>query len=412
MYGSRNQRNYLFSTHDSHAAMEMQSRSACADVDRLPEDRLLGAEVDALVAYFVKKYGVTVPTLNRDGMEASHHERQYETYDVWDQQARMVPGEAYDFEVPFDGDASVFMMRPSTWNMNPPIAEVSSRGLLTFSVADRQLVPEDVKKKVDSLLDSIDEYLGWHRSMWSSFEIRLEREVREKVTSRRERLLQQKNSAAALAGLGIKIKEKPGDARTFVAPSIKQKIQPQLPPMKKAEPPDPILDQQTYDNILALIRGAGRSIEQSSSRTRGLDEESLRDMFLVPLNAHFGNATGEAFNVNGKTDILIRHQTGNIFVAEFKIWGGDKHFLQTIDQLLSYLSWRDTKTAIVVFNRNKGFSSVVGKMRELAKTHPNYVRGPVRLDETSDSYTFSLPEDKDRHVTVAMLAFDLGAKTD
>jgi hypothetical protein len=30
----------------------------------------------------------------------------------------------------------------------------------------------------------------------------------------------------------------------------------------------------------------------------------------------------------------------------------------TIAQLLGYVSWRDTKTAIVIFNRNKNFSRV------------------------------------------------------
>ena len=49
-------------------------------------------------------------------------------------------------------------------------------------------------------------------------------------------------------------------------------------------------------------------------------------------------------------------------------------------------------------------------MRELVKAHPNYVSGPIRLDETSDSYTFSLPQDKDRQITIALLAFDLGVK--
>ena len=61
-----------------------------------------------------------------------------------------------------------------------------------------------------------------------------------------------------------------------------------------------------------------------------------------------------------------------------------------------------------MFNRNAEFSGVVARMRELAKTHPNYVSSPVRLDETSDSYTFSLPQDKDRQITIALLAFDLG----
>lgn len=389
--------------------MRAQISAACGEVDDLPENRLLNTDVEALVEYFIDKYSVTVPTLHREGMEGSHHERQYAAYDQWESRKIMVPGEAYDFEVPFTGQADVFQMRPSSFDMNPPTAVVSG-DKLKFTVAGRTLAPEAVQQQVNSLLDSIDKYLDWHRSMWASYPDQLGREVRQRIEARSARLLQQKNSAASLAGLGIKIKEKAGDARTFVPPTVKQKIPPQLPPMRPAVSPDPTLDKDVYQKILGLIRGAGRSIEQSSSRTRSLDEETLRDMFLVPLNAHFGNATGEAFNVAGKTDILIRHETGNIFVAEFKIWGGEKRFLATIDQLLSYLSWRDTKTAIVMFNRNAAFSGVVAKLRELVKTHPNFVSGPVRLDETSDSYTFSLPQDKDRQITVALLAFDLGAK--
>jgi hypothetical protein len=65
------------------------------------------------------------------------------------------------------------------------------------------------------------------------------------------------------------------------------------------------------------------------------------------LNGVFeGQATGETFNFQGKTDILIRAQGKNIFIAECKFWKGEKVFLETIDQLLSYLSWRDSKAAI------------------------------------------------------------------
>ena len=144
---------------------------------------------------------------------------------------------------------------------------------------------------------------------------------------------------------------------------------------------------------------------------RDLEEEALRDIVLVPLNSHFGTATGEAFNFSGKTDVLIRQQGGNLFVAEFKIWAGEKHFIDTIDQLLRYLTWRDTKAAIVVFNRNVGFSSVVAKIRAATLTHSAYVSGPIRLDETSDRYRFALPNDPEREVTIAILAFDLGPAT-
>jgi hypothetical protein len=50
---------------------------------------------------------------------------------------------------------------------------------------------------------------------------------------------------------------------------------------------------------------------------------------------------------SGKTDILIRDNDKNIFIAECKFWGGPKLFKETIDQLLGYTSWRDTKTHCV-----------------------------------------------------------------
>jgi hypothetical protein len=58
-----------------------------------------------------------------------------------------------------------------------------------------------------------------------------------------------------------------------------------------------------------------------------------------------GQATGETFNFQGKTDILIRVEGKNVFIAECKFWKGEKALLATLDQLLSYLSWRDTKAA-------------------------------------------------------------------
>ena len=91
-------------------------------------------------------------------------------------------------------------------------------------------------------------------------------------------------------------------------------------------------------------------MERNPQSFATLDEEAIRDHFLVPLNAQFsGEATGETFNHQGKTDILIRHKDNNIFIAECKFWGGEQLLLETIDQLLRYTQWRDTKTAILSF---------------------------------------------------------------
>lgn len=409
MYGRSHNRNYLFHEGDGQATMQSQIQAAVKEVSALSEERILNSDVAALVDYFASKYAVTVPTLDRDNLVAEHHERQVTVYDQFDQREFQVPGEAYDFELPFDGDAQIFKLKPNTYNFNPPQAEIQG-STLRFSISGRTLDPSAVKRQIDETVNTIEEYLGWHRTMWSPYDTQLRSSVSQSIEQRRSRLLQQKGAALQLAGLGIKLREKPGDTRTFVAPAIKQVLKPQLPPMRAAQPPEPTLSVDQYATILGLLRDAGRSTEQSSSRIRELGEEALRDIFLVPLNSHFGSASGEAFNFNGKTDILIKHEGKNLFVAEFKFWGGEKLYGETIDQLLSYLTWRDTKTAIVVFNRNTGFSEVLDKIRETTKTHSNFVSGPKRLDETSDEYTFSLPHDADRKVTVSVICFDLGSK--
>jgi hypothetical protein len=94
--------------------------------------------------------------------------------------------------------------------------------------------------------------------------------------------------------------------------------------------------------------------ERLPSTYAGKDEESLRDHLILQLEPRFEySSTGETFNKSGKTDILVRHQKSNIFVAECKFWGGAKKHFETIDQMLSYLTWRDSKTAIVYFMDTK-----------------------------------------------------------
>ncbi len=103
----------------------------------------------------------------------------------------------------------------------------------------------------------------------------------------------------------------------------------------------------------------------------GKDEETLRDHFLMVLSPHFQSTTGETFNKAGKTDILIRHERQNVFVAECKFWGGMKGFHATIDQLLGYLTWRDSKAAVISFVRNKELNPVLETIGKETAKHPS-----------------------------------------
>ena len=62
-------------------------------------------------------------------------------------------------------------------------------------------------------------------------------------------------------------------------------------------------------------------MERSPTAFERLEEEHLRDFYLVVLNGHYeGRATGETFNAAGNTYILIRENNRNVFIAECKYW--------------------------------------------------------------------------------------------
>jgi hypothetical protein len=150
------------------------------------------------------------------------------------------------------------------------------------------------------------------------------------------------------------------------------------------------------------------SVERSPTTFAKLGEEQLRDMFLVPLNGYFeGAAGGETFSAEGTTDILIRVDGRNIFIAECKIWRGARYPTEAIDQQFSYLTWRDTKSAIIVFNRNKNFSSVLSSIKETVDAHPQKKHGQKLEGETRFRYVFGHPNDSNREIIVTVLAFDV-----
>jgi len=177
---------------------------------------------------------------------------------------------------------------------------------------------------------------------------------------------------------------------------------------EKGYKPEPTLDQAIYDDIVQVLHDVGKQFERLPSTYSGKSEEDLRDHFLLYLEPRFeGTATGETFNKSGKTDILLRYEGSNIFIAECKFWRGEKSYLDTITQLLGYLTWRDSKAAIVMFVRNVDFTSVLHKAKEATTKHPNYLGKSREKDETWINYRIHINGDPNREVKLAVLFFHI-----
>ena len=314
-------------------------------------------------------------------------------------------GTTVEVQLPFDGDAEAFKVRPTTYTLSPPQAEVRD-GVLVLRVEGTDLAPDAVRVQVDRTLLDIRGYLDTLRNNALGLNNELRSIARSVIEKRREKLLADRR---LVDGLGFKIKERQDGRRTYVVPEVRRKLRPTLPPASQAQfKPEPVLSDADYEHILQVVQNMAQVMERSPSAFATMDEESLRSHFLVQLNGHYeGQATGETFNYQGKTDILIRSEGRNIFVAECKYWGGPKKLLETIDQLLGYSCWRDTKVAVIVFNRNKDFSNVLRAIQETVTTHPNCKRCLGPRSETSVCSIFAHKDDRNREMILTILAFDV-----
>lgn len=401
--------NLLFFKHDGFAVIENQRAQLRNEVAALPEQRLLNTSIEDLVRYFTEKYKIDVPILSVDDAVADQREAQVEvsgfSFGLDRGETRAVPGTLVTLEVPFTGDAEMFKVRPSTYNSAPPYAEVRGQALI-LRQSGTQLSTEQVQADFDRTIADINQYLDWQRRDVKTLNDCLPELARREIETRKAKLLA---NQSLVSGLKFKMRNRADAPRTYAAPVQRKRIEPRLPPGSTAPfMPEPVLAEEDYSNILKIIQDMALVMERSPAAFCHMSEEDLRQHFLVQLNGHYeGKATGETFNAEGKTDILVRHEGRNIFIAECKFWRGEKSLLATIDQALSYLSWRDTKVAILIFNKNRDFSSVLAKLKDVASTHSLYKAGPKIEGETRFRYVFGQPNDTNREVVITVLAFDV-----
>lgn len=401
--GAYDARGYLFSNLDLRAGMEAQRNQIDDEANALDANRVLNTSEEDLVQFFIDKHWIEAPTLRRDEWVADSKEAHATVNDYG--RTITIPVTRVEIEVPFDGERDLFRARASQFTLSPPRAEIKAHSLLlTFEV--RPEAGQDLRPQIDRELNEIEKHLEWVRSDVASHNDALRRIAEQAVRRRRERILATQGIAASL---GIPLRERTDAPKTYAAPAIRRKVAPSLPPASSAPyVAEPAMSSEHYEHVLTVIQNMTQVMERSPREFSNMGEEALRQHYLVQLNGHFeGQATGETFNASGKTDILLRIDGKNVFIAECKFWKGQKVYGETIDQLLGYSSWRDTKTAILIFNRNRDTSKVLEEVTAATEVHPNYKRTVSWNHESGYRFVMHHPADKNRELIMTVLVFDI-----
>lgn len=402
---------HIFAEQDAGAYLDRAKSSIRLAVEREADDYLLNVNEESYIDHLVDAHTIEPVEIHTDQVYALSYEADIPA-EQFPRDFHVRDGATYKkdiikYHIPFSGNAELLRCTPNPrimWTL-PVTVEKSE---IVFEIINFRNDPEQIKRDADGNIRNIMTNYDHLSRQIGSFNNSVRDEARRALNGRKEHLLKKSN---VLSSLGVPIKKKAGVPETFAIPATKARprIAVEKPEVReKGFKPEPTLNDEIYNDILRIIHDVGKQFERLPATYTGKDEEQLRDHILLMLEPNFeGSATGETFNKAGKTDILLRYDGSNVFIAECKFWHGEKAYLATIDQLLGYLTWRDSKAAIVLFVSNKDFSSVLKTVKEVTPKHSNFLRSYGERDETWLRYGVHVQGDKNREVKMAVMLFHI-----
>jgi hypothetical protein len=395
-----------FATENFRAFTDAYSIQIYNEIKEQGKDYIIGINEQEYQEYLIERYSLEpleIITSSEDRKVPIQKKKKINReYDD-----RLIDVDIYVCEVVynFEGSPILFKFKPSRWIMQSKEIKVNSE-LLTVSFSfiiskqDEKLYNSE-KNNVFSAAFSNVININVDVDNWNNS---LPKLVNRHFTSLKEHYQKENSFFEA-----IKVNVDPHTKTVFTPSTVKKKSIPQPPTSKKEFTQFPTWPMETYQDTLTVLFETGKSMEKKPSTYRDRDEEDLRDYFITLLETRYEAATvgGETFNKGGKTDILIKYQDGsNLFVGECKWWKGESEFNAAINQLFdNYLTWRDSKTALLFFVKNKEITKVCEKIKKEAEKHSYYKKFDKSKGEGRYSFVFHLPGDPEKEIFLEIMAF-------
>jgi hypothetical protein len=379
------------------------------------DNYILNVNIEDYLAHLEQHFKIVIPEIKFDNAFVEVVERNIPASHFpnhgfcFDEDNKSIRKEVMIYHLPYSGYTNIFNYRPNPFTMlSGEFNEKTSEKCILIEVINFYDKPESIKRAYEDQLRTINSNYATIRSNCATFNASLSTHIGSIIKKRQEQVLK-KNTLAA--SLGVPLRKKDNVAETFAIPKPKLREKIIVKPSVSTQDfkPEPTLDDTNYHEILKIINDVGKNFERMPSTYKGKKEEDIRDHILMVLDPNFeyGSAGGETFNHTGKTDISLRHDSSVVFVAECKYWKGEVGYLKTIDQLLAYLTWRNSKVALINFVQNAEFTEVLYKIKTATEKHPNFLKALPDNDENWFNYQFHLNGDRGRLLTMAVISYHL-----
>jgi hypothetical protein len=393
----------LFSRGQLRRYLEQKWKALFSQIDELPEDYILSRSVDDLTDQFLENAHIEPVILDAENPVDGSVD--VVTVDVSDNHmwsGDTATGYRITAVYAFTGPSLLFHYRPQRY-IAKHITAIVNEGEVSVTVERPGAIdPDAARKLMDERIKPIAKMVSYANHEISEHNHTARDKIANRIDGRRQQVMQRRELAGAL---GFPLTKRTNAPPTVPLRRKRLGVKPITEGIPRYED-EPALSDAHYEEAIDIVRSMLLAMERSSSTVFNMDEEHLRDHILLQLNGTFeGTATGETFVKTGKTDILIRINNRHIFVAECKWWDGPKSCDDAIDQLLSYMPWRDEKACLILFIDRVNATAIVEKADQTIRQHPDFKRLGQKSSDKSARRNFVLghPGDHAREIHTAAL---------
>jgi TIR domain len=225
---------FLFSDVSIFDVLQHQQVQLRKELERLDPPTVERVNEEEIIRQVAVQYKMDVPVLVEDSAYTSHREVDVDVSRdpmrmIFDRdQPFYIRGTEINISVPFKGNSEFFRIRPSTFTMNPPRAEVQGQELkFVYTRTDANAAA--VKTEYENSVREINQHLGWLRASVEDFNSKIEQQIRPLLAQRKQKI---SGDAGMIAALGLPTK-KNQPASEFPSPRKPESIRKSITSVKK-----------------------------------------------------------------------------------------------------------------------------------------------------------------------------------
>lgn len=410
----------VFDKYEAYEYFDNLKKRIQEEISSVSDDTIQNTDIEELKAYYFEKWKIQPLSLLLDELNPELTEEKVKKYSGHyrtNDDFYYYDGYKITYNIKFDGDNRLFHVIPSSrilQRFHVLYIEDSTDekyGIITYALEftkqeiEGKDTPDFARKQFDTSFQNIKETIDNLNNDVQQYNNSIQHVIKNSIEARKKKA---DEFVKLSENLAIPLKTNP------YAPNVKPILlkknivkKPEMPKVKQRETEYGI-SSSDYENIRKIIGMAGYSMEKTTKTFNKFTEEELRDVFLAFLNTHYLQmASGETFSKRGKADIHIQFDNKSAYIAECKIWSGEKNLQEAINQLNSYTTWHDVKTSIIIFNKeNKDILKLFAKVKTFLDNN-ELCQGNTSISKNEWLCKFKKNNDNSQIVTVHIVVFDI-----